>query len=140
MEPASHTHPKIDRGLCGTPTLVESGSRACVRLDSDARMVADEQGLIHGGFVFGAADYAAMLAVDDPNVVLGAAEVRFLAPVRLGERVELEARVEAEKGRKREVAVRAVVRSDEGGGEREVFTGRFTCFVLDHHVLHPPGK
>jgi acyl-coenzyme A thioesterase PaaI-like protein len=44
-------------------------------------MAADQRGLVHGGFTFGLADYAAMVAVNDPNVVLGAAEVRFLAPV-----------------------------------------------------------
>jgi acyl-coenzyme A thioesterase PaaI-like protein len=48
-------------------------------------MVVDAHGLVHGGFVFGLADYAAMLAVNDPNVVLGAAEARFLKPVRRGD-------------------------------------------------------
>ena len=33
--------------------------------------------------MFGAADYAAMLAVNDPNVVLGNAELRFVAPVEV---------------------------------------------------------
>ena len=37
------------------------------------------------GFIFGAADYAAMLAVNQPNVVLGAAETHFLKPSRVGD-------------------------------------------------------
>ena len=42
-------------------------------------MSADDRGLTHGGFYFGMADYAAMLAVNDPNVVLGSADsCRFL--------------------------------------------------------------
>ena len=92
-------------------------------------MAADERGLVHGGFVFGAADYAAMLAVNDPNVVLGAAETRFLKPVVVGEEVVAEARVESEKGKKRVVEV--TVRR----GEDEVCQATLTCFVLPQHVL-----
>lgn len=94
-------------------------------------MGADDRGLVHGGFVFGAADYAAMLAVNDPNVVLGAASVRFVAPVRVGEVVLVEAWRTAVAGRKHTVEVRATV------GETEVLVGTLTAFVLDRHVLDP---
>lgn len=123
-----NTHLGIDRGLCGHPVSLGAGE-AVVRLQTVPAMVADAQGLVHGGFVFGAADYAAMLAVNDPNVVLGASECRFLAPVKVGEVVELRAAITGEKGRKRTVEVSAAV------GEQAVFTGAFTCFVLDQHVL-----
>lgn len=123
-----NTHLGIDRGLCGVPMSLEEGA-ASVHLQTLPSMVADAQGLVHGGFVFGAADYAAMLAVNDPNVVLGASECRFLAPVRVGEVVELRARVVGDKGRKRTVEVSARV------GDQTVLTGTFTCFVLDEHVL-----
>lgn len=123
-----NTHHGIDRTLCGQPTALGRGT-ASVRLDTTPPMAADDHGLVHGGFVFGAADYAAMLAVNDPNVVLGAAETRFLAPVRVGQAVVLHARVDGEKGRKRTVSVEAST------GEKTVFTGIFTCFILDSHVL-----
>jgi acyl-coenzyme A thioesterase PaaI-like protein len=122
------THPKLDRSLCGTPTAVDEG-RATVDLITGREMVADAEGLVHGGFVFGAADYAAMLAVNHPNVVLGSANVRFTAPVRVGETVTCTAAVESTNGRKHEVGVTCTV------GERVVLTGTLTCFVLDHHVL-----
>ena len=77
------THPRIDPDLCGAPTRVEPGL-AEVRLVTTANMAVDDAGLCHGGFVFGLADYAAMLAVNDPNVVLGAAQVKFMRPVRVG--------------------------------------------------------
>ena len=92
-------------------------------------MIADEHGLIHGGFLFGAADYAAMAAVNDPNVVLGAAEVKFLAPVRHGQSVLCRAEVTQKKGKKRMVAV-----TGECNGIK-VFEGNFTAFVLHKHVL-----
>lgn len=102
-----------------------------MRLVTVPEMAADERGLVHGGFVFGAADYAAMLAVNDPHVVLGAAEVRFLEPVEVGDSLVLEARTESVEGRKHRVEVMA------RRGEESVMTGTFTCFVLDRHVLAP---
>jgi acyl-coenzyme A thioesterase PaaI-like protein len=127
-----NTHLGIDRSLCGTVTARDEG-RATVVLDTTAVMGADAQGLVHGGFVFGAADYAAMVAVNDPFVVLGAADTRFLAPVQVGQTVRLEATVSETRRRKRIVDVVARV------GEDEVFTGRFTTFVLDAHVLAGKG-
>ena len=131
--PVPTTHLEIDRRLCGQPVEIAPG-RARVSLRTLPEMRADARGLVHGGFVFGLADYAAMLAVGDPNVVLGAAETRFLAPVAVGETVIAEARMrptgnEPGAERRRTVEVRARC------GEETVFTGDFTCFVLDAHVL-----
>lgn len=122
------THRRIDAGLCGQAEAVGEGTSR-VRLTTDARMAADERGLVHGGFVFGLADYAAMIAVNHSNVVLGAADVKFLAPVKVDETVVAEAKVVETAGRKRQVAVR--VRR----GDKPVFEGQFTCFVLEAHVL-----
>lgn len=123
-----NTHLLINPELVGSPEKLEPGY-ALVELTTSERMVADSQGLVHGGFIFGLADYAAMLAVNDPNVVLGAAETRFLQPVALGDSVQAEAKVTAEKGKKRSVEV-SVRRA-----EVVVFEGTFTCFVLPQHVL-----
>ena len=123
-----NTHLEINRRLCGEPVAVRDGA-AEVRLETTPEMVADAAGLVHGGFVFGAVDYAAMAAVNDPNVVLGSAEVRFTAPIRVGEAVEISAVVGERAGRKHRVVVTARV------GERVVLTGVLTAFVLDEHVL-----
>lgn len=128
MDP--RTHLAIDAELVGAPVELGEGRATCELLTAEA-MCADQRGLVHGGFIFGLADYAAMLAVNHPNVVLGAAETRFVAPVTRGERVRARAEVTAEKGRKRTVEVRCAV------GERPVLEGTFTCFVLEHHVLEP---
>ncbi len=122
------THRQIHPGLCGRP--VETGTGYCrTALDTTPEMAVDETGLVHGGFVFGLADHAAMVAVNDPNVVLGAAEVKFLKPVVSGQTVVAEARVVTETGKKR--IVEATVRRDR----ETVFSGTFVCFVLDRHVL-----
>lgn len=126
MDP--RTHLAISKDLCGDPE--ELRTHYCrLRMTATAPMAADDRGLVHGGFIFGMADYAAMLAVNDPHVVLGAAETRFLKPVRTGETVVAEARVESVDGKKHTVT--ATVSRD---GEA-VFTGNFTCFVLERHVL-----
>jgi len=122
------THPSIDRALCGEPTQLSPGV-AEVLLTTTSAMAADAQGLVHGGFVFGALDYAAMLAVNDPLVVLGSASVRFLAPVRVGDAVRCHAEVCETKGKKRVVRVVARVES------RDVVSGELVAFVLDKHLL-----
>jgi acyl-coenzyme A thioesterase PaaI-like protein len=122
------THQAIDPSLCGTPVAVANGTAEVVLVATD-QMVVDELGLVHGGFVFGVADHAAMLAVNDPNVVLGSAEVRFVAPVCVGDELRAKATTLGKRNTRREVAV-SVVRDEE-----EVLSGTFQCFVLDRHVL-----
>jgi len=123
-----NTHHLINPKLCGNPTNVGEGFARVEMAATDA-MAADATGLVHGGFIFGMADYSAMLAVNDPNVVLGAAEVTFLKPVAVRETVVAEARVSDKKGKKQTVDV-----SVQRNGEK-VFTGVFTCFVLEKHVM-----
>ncbi len=129
MEP--RTHPSIDRRLCGEPLELGQGT-ARVAFTGLPEMAADDRGLIHGGFVFGLADYAAMLAVNHPNVVLAGAEVRFLKPVAVGERLVAEARIEETDGRKSRVRVQ-VLRDGRDG--EAVMTGDFRCVTLDRHVF-----
>jgi acyl-coenzyme A thioesterase PaaI-like protein len=123
-----NTHLAISRRLCGDPVSLSVGE-ASVRLLAVDEMRADARGLVHGGFVFGLVDYAAMLAVNDPFVVLGSAEVKLTAPVRVGDEVIASAKVIEEKGKKRVIEVSAKV------GERAVLAGTLTAFVLDAHVL-----
>jgi len=125
------THLKIDKSLSGRPVSLSEGE-AVVELETLPVMAADEKGLVHGGFIFSAADYCAMLAVNHPNVVLGSASVKFLKPVKVGQRVEFHGKVASQEGKKRRVEV--VGRRD---GE-EVFKGEFVCFVLPNHVLEKP--
>ncbi len=123
------THQKIDRNLCGTPIELKQGF-ARVELKTTEVMAADDKGLVHGGFIFGLADYAAMIAVNHPLVVLGGAQVKFLKPVRVGESVTATAEITKIEGKKNVAAV-----SVEKADRTTVFSGELTCFVLDNHVL-----
>jgi acyl-coenzyme A thioesterase PaaI-like protein len=124
------THDRIDRTLCGEAVSIGSET-ATVRFTTTDAMRVDDRGLVHGGFVFGLVDHAAMLAVNDPNVVLGSADVRFIAPVRVGDLVIATATVSEAKGKKRVLDVYAAI------GDRKVLTGTMTAFVLDKHILDP---
>ena len=123
-----NTHLNIDTSLCGKVTRLEE-NYAEVLLCTTQQMGADAQGLVHGGFVFGAADYAAMSAVNDPYVVLGASSSKFVAPVKVGDTVLCKAVVVNTKGKKSVVEVEAFV------NDKLVFEGEFTTFVLPSHVL-----
>ncbi len=124
------THLEINQKLCGKPVAVEDDKFASVLLETTKEMAADEKGLVHGGFIFGAADYCAMISVNHPNVVLGKAEVRFLKPTKVGEKILFEGTVKEKDGKKRFVEVIGKNEKDE-----IIFSGIFVCYVLERHVL-----
>ncbi len=122
------THKKIDQRLCGRPVELNKGF-ARVELETISEMAADEKGLVHGGFIFGLADYAAMLAVNEETVVLAGAEVKFLKPVVVGDALLATAQLTKKEGKKRWVEV------EVKKGEVSVFKGEFFCVVPERHVL-----
>jgi acyl-coenzyme A thioesterase PaaI-like protein len=123
-----NTHLKINTKLCGEVVELAKGY-AKVQLNTDAKMAADEEGLIHGGFIFGAADFAAMCAVNEPNVVLTGSTCRFIAPSVKGDVIDFEATIVEQEGAK---AVVEVVGHCLG---RDIFTASFKTYVTNEHVL-----
>ncbi len=126
------THVRIDRRLCGELVDLSEG-QAVVELLTTPEMAADERGLVHGGFVFGMADYAAMLAVNHPNVVLANADVRFRAPIVVGETIRATARVTEHQGN------RASVEVEVTRGQDVVFAGTLHTLTPPTHVLDKNG-
>ncbi len=124
----ANTHLTTSKQWVGNPVELSEG-KAVVELETQDAMAVDEHQLVHGGFIFGLADYAAMLAINHPNVVLGGSSNRFLKPVVAGERVCATANLVREEGKKKIVEV-TVER-----GEDTVFTGEFICFIPEKHVL-----
>jgi len=122
------THLKINEQLSGIVDVLRSGF-AKVSFITTPEMSADDMGLVHGGFIFSAADHAAMVAVNEKNVVLSSVKSNFLSPVRVGDEVHFEARLRHKEGRKRLVTVRGFVL------EVKVFEGEFSTVVTDRHVL-----
>ncbi|MCD6372912.1 MAG: PaaI family thioesterase [Thermococcus sp.] len=133
------THRLTSERLVGRPVKIEEGYAEVV-LQTTEEMAVDEYGLVHGGFTFGLADYAAMLAVNEPTVVLGKAEVKFLKPVKAGEKLVAKAKImeEPEGGvgdgtsPRRKKLVKAEVFNER---DEKIFEGTFHCYVLEKHVL-----
>jgi acyl-CoA thioesterase len=122
------THQRINQELSGEVVKIEQGYVE-LRLTTIAEMVADDVGLIHGGYIFSAADYAAMLAVNEKNVVLVASDCQFLSPVKFHDEVNFVAKVRHKEGRKRNVHVEAFVL------DIKVFEGEFKTVITEKHVL-----
>ena len=124
-----NTHEKIDVSLCGDIEELKLGYSR-ISLATTESMRADDVGLVHGGFLFSAADFAAMTAVNERNVVLASSICQFLAPVRVGDFVIFEAKERQKEGRKRSVYVTGSVL------DIKVFEGEFKTVVTDNHVLN----
>jgi acyl-coenzyme A thioesterase PaaI-like protein len=129
MDP--RTHLGISTRLCGRALSLSPG-KASIELVTLPEMAVDPSGLVHGSFPFGAADHAAMLAVNEPSVVLGSAQLKFLKPVVAGETLVADAIVTRSEGKKRFVSVR-VTRGGDLVLEAEVL-----ALVPDRHVLQGP--
>ncbi len=122
------THEDINQDLCGEIQKLEQGF-VKLKLVTISEMVADSKNLIHSGFIFSAADYAAMAAVNERNVVLVASDCQFLSPVKFGDIVNFEAKVRHKEGRKRNIHVTGHVL------DIKVFDGEFKTVVTERHVL-----
>ena len=122
------THDRVNQDLSGEIIKLEKGYVE-LRLTTTSDMLADDIGLIHGGFIFSAADYAAMAAVNERNVVLVGSDCQFLSPVKFHDEVNIIARLRHKEGRKRNVHVEGFVL------DIKVFEGIFKTVVTERHVL-----
>jgi acyl-coenzyme A thioesterase PaaI-like protein len=122
-----NTHLKFNKKF---GQLIEIGEdSAKVRFEPTEEMAVDEEGLVHGGFTFGAADFCAMATVNHPYVVLVRSQCEFMAPVKVGDVVEFVSETIMKEKRKHEIKVTGTI------NEIKVFEGLFSCVILDKHVL-----
>lgn len=124
-----NTHLLASEKLIGSVVSIGNDC-ATVKLTILEEMIVDTYNLSHGSFVFGLADYAAMVAINEPTVVLGKATTKFLKPVVLNDKVTAVATITETSGKKISVLVEVTNQKDE-----LVFEGEFICFVLDKHIL-----
>lgn len=122
------THQQICKDYSGEPLELQE-NYAKVKLITTDIMKLDDRGLIHGGYIFSLADYAAMLAINKPTVVLGGANCRFLVPIKVGDELIAVATLINVEGKKMMVDVHIT------RGTEVVFIGEFYCFTPDKHVL-----
>lgn len=122
------THSKIKSTLVGN--LIELAKNTSkVVLQTTNEMSVDEFGLVHSGFIFGSAEYAAVAAVNEPNVVIIGCRSKFFAPAKVGDLINFEAKGRFEDARKREIKVIGMI------NEIKVFEGIFQAVLLERHIL-----
>lgn len=73
------------------------------------QMISDESNLIHSGFIFNAANYAAMCLVNQPYAITIGAEVEFLAPVEFEQEMMFLATIKQSNNKKFEVLVKGTL-------------------------------
>jgi acyl-coenzyme A thioesterase PaaI-like protein len=123
-----NTHKKINQNLCGK-LIEQSENYAKVKFEATEDMAVDDEGLIHGGFTFGAADFCAMATINHPYVVLTNSKSKFLAPIKVGDTVIFESEVIFDDDKRQEIIVTAKI------NDIKVYEGIFGTVVLKKHVL-----
>ncbi len=122
------THEKLDPSMCGE-VLELTESNAITFLKTNIEMVADNQDMIHAGFIFNAAAFCAVAAINDPTCVIVGADSKFLAPIELGNDILFTARALQKDSKKKEVIVTGTVL------EIKVFEAMFYVVTFDKHIL-----
>lgn len=128
MQERLHTHKRIKNTLSGNVIELEKGY-AKVNLQTTPEMTIDELGLIHSGFIFSAADFAAAAAVNESNLVIIGSRTSFLAPAKINDLIEFEAKAKFEDSRKREITVTGKIK------DIKIFEGTFHAVVLEKHIF-----
>jgi acyl-coenzyme A thioesterase PaaI-like protein len=121
------THTKYNKKFGQLIELNEEYAK--VILETSEEMAVDEEGLVHGGFIFAAADFCAIATVNKPYVVLARSQSEFMAPIKVGEIVEFKSDILMKEKRKVEIKVIGTI------NEIKVFDGLFSCIVLERHAL-----
>lgn len=120
---------KINRELCGELILPLEKGRAEVRFSPTDKMVADDKMLIHFGFIFNSASFCAMAAVNEPNSIIIYSEVKFLAPLELGNEVIFKANAIHNDLKKREISVEGFMYNVK------IFDAIFHIVVFDNSIF-----
>ena len=110
--------------LVGLPVAREPGYGR-VELRTGNALSGSRSDFVRGAVVFALADHAAMLAVDEPDAVLEAADVRFVRPVSADVAIIAEANARVRIGKRRHVAVTV------SQGEEKIFEGDFTVCLTE---------
>jgi len=98
------SHTDLDPSYVGH---VESlSTESCVVLMKTSKLMnADSQALVHSGFIGSAAEYTALVVVNDPNGMIFSVNSQYFACARVGDEVKFTAKVKHTDNRKREVDV-----------------------------------
>ncbi|PAF44823.1 thioesterase [Helicobacter sp. 11S02596-1] len=118
---------KIDGGMCGE-LLTLSQNKAEVFFVPTEAMLCDDT-TIHAGFVFNAAAYASLCAINKKNSIIIGSETKFLAPIELGHELIFRANALQSEAKKCEVKVEGFLL------DIKVFDGIFYVAIFDRKLF-----
>ena len=118
----------INSTLCGGIINMKPNYAKTASVTSD-EMAFDDEKLIHGGFIFGAAEWAAHVAINTQSSVTISAKVNLYAPAKVGDLIEFEAQAYFEESKKREIKVVGTIK------DIKVFEGTYQVVILEEHIF-----
>ena len=122
------THVELDPNLVGrVDHLNEDESHTT--LNTTKAMHADEERLVHSGFIGSSAEYAALIAVNEPNAMIYSVSSQYFSCARVGEDVTFKATVQHTEGHKRNVTVIGSIESIK------VYRANIIVIIPEYHPL-----
>jgi acyl-coenzyme A thioesterase PaaI-like protein len=121
----AHSRTLKDPEIIGDILELDPDREGLSLLDTDESMAVEKSSIIRGHILFAQANSLANAILDSEVAMTSEAQVRFISPVRAGERVLAKARVTSSIKHKREVEV--IMKTKK----KLVFEGHFTIYCLD---------
>lgn len=118
----------INSTLCGG-ILDMKPNYAKTALMASNEMAFDDEKLVHGGFIIGAGEWAAHVAVNTQYSVTISSKANLYAPAKVGDLIEFEAHAYFEESKKREIKVVGTIKGVK------VFEGTYQIVVLEEHIF-----
>lgn len=119
---------KINKDLCGE-IIKLSKNEAIVKFIPNETMIVDDNMQIHYGFIFSAASFCAMAAVNKTHSIIIYSETKFLSPVELGYEITFKSKALQSDLKKREVIVEGFMYNIK------VFDAIFHIVVFDKSIF-----
>lgn len=130
-EEATNKVRSVETGeVIGELIHVKLGQEGISVLETDKDMAFRRTSIVRGHHIFAQANSLAVALVNAEIALTGTATVKYLRPVKAGERLVAKAEIASRSGR------RHVVRVTTKIGHEDVFTGEFTVFAVEE----PEGR
>lgn len=125
-EEATNKVRSVETGeVIGDLIHVKLGQEGISVLETDKDMAFQRTSIVRGHHIFAQANSLAVALVDAEIALTGTATIKYLRPVKAGERLVAKAEVLSRSGRRHVVKVTTKV------GHEDVFAGEFTVFAVE---------
>jgi len=122
------THTELDPTFVGHIDKLEEDN-CIVSLMTTSIMSADTQKLVHSGFIGSAAEYAALVVVNEVNGMVFSVTSQYYACARMGDEIKYIAKVRHSDNRKREVEVIAKIDAIK------IYEAKIIIIIPEYHPL-----